>query len=315
MDYQEAKELLDCLPEQRTLFRYCRDRYAVDLLRIASRRFASIRELKRSRFAGLLEKPGVASLISRCGNGDVNSGVFEGFWQEPGNTYLLTAGLWDGRVGRYAQTSRRGANLVLRLNFNRQHDRFFNRHIKPNRPYGFNGWGHPVLHQGERRHFRETLAWARLDIDLAADEVLVEEIQSDWVRQVKGLKRRSARLASVQGEFRGYGFKTTLSEARAYLAHVEPLTRDWSQAMLAAVIEFVDRELGLSRIWYHTWETGVQLKGIERDWAPPTSLYSQLPRRFCFEESAEIPALLANRSMRKRLNRHKVALRFYKLEL
>jgi len=195
---------LDCLPEDRTLHSYCRDRYAADLLRIASRRYRSIRELKRSDFASLLQKPGIVSLTSRCGSGYVDSGLFDHYWQEPGNTFLLTAGLWDGRAGRHAQTSRRGLNLVLRLNFNRQHDRLFSQTIRPNHCSAFNGYGHPVLQRGERSYFRGTLAWARLDVDLSAGEVLVEEVQSDWVREVSRLERRIVGRSSDESELPGY---------------------------------------------------------------------------------------------------------------
>lgn len=315
MDHQEARELLDCLPEDRTLFSYCRDRYAVDLLRIASRRYRSIRELKRSGFAGLLGKPGIASLLSECGSGHIDSELLDNYWREPGNTFLLTAGLWDGRAGRHAQTSRRGINLVLRLNFNLQHDRLFCQTMQPSYPCAFNGCGHPVLKCGERGYFRETLAWARLDIDLSTGEALVEEIQSDWVRAVGWLSWYVGDCSSDETELPGDCFSTTVGQARAYLAYTGPLIRDWSQAMLAAVVDFVDRELGLSKIWYHTWETGVLLKGIDRDWAPPTSLYSRLPKQFCFRETSEMPALLSSKSVRKRFNRHKVAPRFFTLEL
>lgn len=315
MDYMQAKELLECLPEDRTLYSYCRDQYAVDLLRIAGRRQPSIPELKKSRYAQLLAKPAIASLLRECGNGRLDQHVLDGYWNEPAHTYLLTAGLWDARSGTWGQTSRRGANLVLRLNFNRQHDAVFDQTIHPTLPYAFNGWGHPVLARGERPYFRETLAWARLDVDLPSNEVLVEEVQSDWVRHVGWLKRRAAHCPTGDYVIRSRDYCTTAQQVRSYIAHVEPLIRDWSQAMLAAVVNFVDRELGVAKIWYHTWESGVLLKGIDRNWAPPTSLYSQLPKKFCFEETAALPAFLSGRSMRKKLNRLKVAPRFYKLEL
>jgi len=315
MDYQEAKELLACLPEERTLYSYCHDQYAVDLLRIASRRHRSIQELKGSRYAQLLAKPAISSLMRSCGNGHLDNRVLDTFWQEPGTTYLLTAGLWDARGGRYAQTSRPGANLVLRLNFNLQHDKLFQQSMRPDYPCAFNGWGHPFLRHGERAYFRETLAWARLDIDLATDEVLVEEVQSDWARHINWLQKRVAHYPSDDAQIWSRNYCSTAAQVRNYLAFCEPLIRDWNQAMLAAVVNFIDRELGVSRIWYHTWETGALLKGIDRHWAPPTSLYRQLPKKFCFEETGDMPGFLSGRSMRKKLNRHKLAPRFYQLEL
>ncbi len=53
------------------------------------------------------------------------------------------------------------------------------------------------------------LAWARLDVDLAAGEALIDEVQSDWIRALGGLWSSAARLEprasrdrAVQGYFR-----------------------------------------------------------------------------------------------------------------
>lgn len=315
MKEKDAQELLHCLPHQRTLFPYCRDHYAVQLLRVASKRYPTIPALKRSPFGRLFDKPSVRSLTSACGNGRLDTGALTPYWQEPGNTYLLTVGIWSGRRQRDAQMSRRGANIVLRLHFNRQHDQLYTRTIQPTRANAFNGWGHPVLMQGERRYFRETLAWARLDVDFHTNEVLVEEIQSDWVRRVRSLKLRASRCCDEACVLRGYGYRTTAGQAHAYVSYAESLMHDWSHAMLAAVLHFAEHELGVSTLWYHTWNTGVALKGIDRDWAPPTSLYTRLPEQFCFEATRDMPRLLSTEPLRKRLNRHRIEPHFYKLDL
>jgi len=72
-------------------------------------------------------------------------------------------------------------------------DRQFRRLMAPVTNCAFNGYSHPVLGSKERRYFRETLAWARLDVDLESGQALVEEIQSDWVRRVKDAERRLKR--------------------------------------------------------------------------------------------------------------------------
>ncbi|MBT3027590.1 MAG: hypothetical protein KME48_10520 [Candidatus Thiodiazotropha sp. (ex Ctena orbiculata)] len=46
-----------------------------------------------------------------------------------------------------------------------------------------------MLQRGDRNYYRETLAWARLDVDLERNEVLIEEVQSDWVRDMAWLQR------------------------------------------------------------------------------------------------------------------------------
>lgn len=315
MQQNDAQELLDCLPHERTLYAYCHDYYAVQLLELAAGRYPTIKALKGSNFGRLLDKPSINPLIKTCGDGRFRPTAFASYWHDPGATYLLTAGLWDSRSGRYNQTSRPGFNLVLRLNFNHQHDRLLHRTIHPVQDGVFNGWGHPYLQRGERPYYRETLAWARLDVDLDKGEVLVEEIQSDWVREVNWLSGLVKHRQSTDTAMRCYGFHTTVDKARAYLGFVEPLLRGWSQAMLAAVIRFVCRELGISQFWYHSWETGNCLKNIDDRWAPPRSLYSRLPRQFCFEQTDRLPDFLNHKRTTRRLRRAKVKPRFYHLEL
>ncbi|MCU7843235.1 MAG: hypothetical protein KZQ93_05280 [Candidatus Thiodiazotropha sp. (ex Monitilora ramsayi)] len=315
MDRNDIQELLACLSKERTLYRYCRDYYAVQLLKIAADRHGSIHALKGSRFGRLLNKPAMSPLLSRCGDGQISNNDLSGYWQEPGTTYLVTTGVWGSRSGRYQQTSRPGYNLVLRLNFNHQHDALLRESIHPTRDGVFNYWGHPQLERGDRSYYRETMAWARLDIDLDRDEVLVEEIQSDWVRDIAWLRRRLTRCESEEEAIAYPDFNTTAGMAHRYLQFVEPLLKEWSQAMLAATIDFVRRELGLSQLWYHTWEAGNCLKRISRRDGPPRSLYTALPRQFCFEQTDQLPGLLNDRRTIKRLRRAKVEPNFYKLEL
>ena len=68
----------------------------------------------------------------------------------------------------------------------------------------------------------------------------------------------------------------------------------WDEAVLAAAIEFCVGELGISNIYYHSFETGNALKGIS-DTYPPRSLYTDLPRQFCFEQTEEMPRMLRKR--------------------
>ncbi|MEJ2620046.1 MAG: hypothetical protein P8163_07225, partial [Candidatus Thiodiazotropha sp.] len=88
-----------------------------------------------------------------------------------------------------------------------------------------------------------------------------------------------------------------------------------SQAMLAATVDFIHRELGLKQIWFHRWEVGNYLKRIDGSYAPPKSLYTTLPKQFCFELTDQLPGLLSDRRTIKRLRRGKISPRFYKLEL
>jgi hypothetical protein len=315
MDKKDIQELLALLSKERTLYRYCRDYYAVQLLEFASKRHGSIKALKGSKFSKLLNKPSIIALLDSCGNGRLSAQHLISYWKEPGTTYLLTAGSWESPSDRFAQTSRPGVNLVLRLNFNHQHDRLLRESIRPYEDGVFNYWEHPVLRRGDRHYYRETLAWSRLDIDLDMGEVLIEEIQSDWVRDVAWLRKRLDRYGSEERVMDYCAFKTTVKQARRYLSFVEPLLKEWSQAMLAATLYFIESELGLKKIWYHTWEVGNRLKRIDGRHLPPRSLYTTLPKQFCFEQTDQLPGLLNDRRTVKRLRRGNIKPLFYKLEL
>ena len=315
MDQNDLQELLACLPKERTLYRYCSDYYAIQLLQIAANRHTSIHALRGSRFGRLLNKPSISALLSHCGDGRLTKEDINGYWREPSTTYLLTTGLWGSKSDPYAQTSRPGCNLVLRLNFNRQHDRILRESIRPNRDGVFNYCGHPQLKRGDRSYYRETLAWSRLDIDLDKDEVLIEEIQSDWIKDVAWLRKRLARCETDESVIACHDFSTTAALARQYLKYVEPLLKEWSQTMLAATIDFVYRELGLKQLWYHTWEAGNCLKRINSRYGPPRSLYTTLPKQFCFERRKQLPGLLNHKRTMQRLRRAKIEPQFYKLEV
>ncbi|MBT2971012.1 MAG: hypothetical protein B6D72_16930 [gamma proteobacterium symbiont of Ctena orbiculata] len=85
--------------------------------------------------------------------------------------------------------------------------------------------------------------------------------------------------------------------------------------MLAATVDFINRELGLKQIWYHSWEVGNYLTRIKGDSLPPRSLYTALPKQFCFEQTDRLPGMLSDRRTIKRLRRGKIAPLLYKLEL
>lgn len=67
--------------------------------------------------------------------------------------------------------------------------------------------------------------------------------------------------------------------------------------MLAAAVDFIVDELGLRRIYFHSYETGKALKRCN----PPRSLYTDIPRKFCFQNITEAPFFLAeDRFFRKK---------------
>ena len=78
---------------------------------------------------------------------------------------------------------------------------------------------------------------------------------------------------------------------------LKPQTRKWPENMLTATLWFLMHELGLKHVFYHTHETGNQLKRIVHT-APPRSIYTDLPRKFCFEVSHNGPLFIRDSARR-----------------
>lgn len=318
MDRPSADEILACLPKDRTPYRYFKDYYALQLLGYAVGNGCSIERIRRSPFGRLLRKPSLRGLLSTCGDGQLSPERITGQWQEPSLPFLLTLGLWgNDSDSAGSQTSRRGFNLVLRLNFTFGHDRHFRELLVPfHRASTLNYRGHPVMRSGERLYFRETLAWSRIDVDLKRGEALIEEIQTDWVRKAGRIRGRLARCGACN---RGHTCRQRAAHASGALRYLDevfaPYGEIWDQAMLSATLQFLRDELGVHCIWYHTWETGNALKSIDPTHAPPLSLYSRLPRQFCFSEARTLPDILKRRECRKRLARARVEPAFHHLQV
>lgn len=314
MDRQTADEVVACLVGERTLYPYYRDRYSLGLLRHLSRQGPlSVANLKKSPYASLLQKPRIKNLLAELGGRPLDECLLAGHdYDANQDAFVLTLDTWgsERRSERpWKQTSRPGYNLVLQLNFCRQHDQRYARLGCTDSRFNYSG--HPVSRQ------RNTLAWARLDLDLASGTALIEEIQSDWIRRVAWLAERVAwRLRSGQkpsDEIRHYGVQCSLQTAQDYCDFVlARYSAIWGEAMLWAAIVFLREEIGLPRIFYHSADSGHLLKGIKGS-LPPRSLYSELPRKFCFEAVAEAPGfLLEQREVRKTLAQHR-GLSFFRL--
>lgn len=315
MDRRTADDILACLPRDRTLFYYYRDRYSIGLLRQLSRTPTTLAALKQTPFAALTHKPRIKALLATLGKRPLQETHFALHDYDPEQMhFVLTLGSWGSdhvRDWRYQQTSRRGYNLVLQLNFCNHHQLRYQRLRAKAGTFGY--VGHPTSSQ------RNTLAWARIDLDWDSGTALIEEIQSDWIRKALHLsgmaERRLARLQNAQQSTLFYGLgctlKTTLDYCRYIHQRYQPI---WAEAMLWATLDFLRNELGLRRIYYHTAESGRLLKRIEGN-LPPLSLYSDLPRKFCFDEATEAPAFIASDRHASRILRQHENLAFHRMEL
>lgn len=314
MDRQTADEVVACLVGERTLYHYYRDRYSIGLLRHLSRqRPLSVAALKQSPYAPLLQKPRVKNALADMGSKQIDDfQLARHDYDADQNAFVLTLDTWGSERNserRWKQTSRPGYNLVLQLNFCRRHDQAYQRlGCADSR---FNYHGHPVSGR------RNTLAWARLDLDWHSGTALIEEIQSDWIRDVAWLAERVAtRLRAgkhLTDETRIYGLTCSLQATQDYCRFVlQRYLTTWAEAMLWATIAFLHDELGLHRIYYHSVDSGRLLKGIKGN-QPPRSLYTDLPRKFCFAPTSEAPEFLLRDQRASKTLRRQADLSFFRL--
>jgi len=302
MKIETIEEIIACLPTGRTLFPYFRDRYAGMLLTWVIDNHASIADIKRTPYAPLLEKDSIKGILRKCGNGHLDKSTLQTGWSESHESFLLTLDHWGPGSRRHRQITRPGYNLVLQVNLHNSYLRameslFGNDYLQLN--------GHPVLRPQTAAMFRPTLAWVRLDLDLDTNEVLIEEIQSDFLRVARWY--RSFLLHCK------YRDKTQTQQLEFFNLILQRFGKLWSEAVMAAALWFIFEELGINTVWYHTHATGSKLKKI-RGYLPPQSLYSQLPRQFCFIKTADRPEFLMRESSFKRDQRRIPNMEFYRKE-
>ncbi len=302
MDRAALDEITACLERDRTIFYYFRDRYALLLLQWAVGEGRSVRELRASPFARLLTKPTVRNWLGRQGKSCLKSQEVASVWENPALAYRLTLGRWPLEKERwnryYHQMTRRGHNLVLQLNCPVSHIRGLLKIVGEEARDEIGGL-HPVADGNEW-----TLAWARLDIDMETGEALIEEIQSDWIRDVH--------FNEELGRKYGGDYKEWIKYAERFL---KPHLKVWHEAMLSATLWLLRNEIGIRRVFYHTYETGRRLKRLRYS-TPPRSLYTDLPRKFCFQRTHNGPLFLRDdrcRTVRRRV--HDPATEWFVLQL
>jgi hypothetical protein len=271
-------------------FAYGEDEFARTLLCYAKQRYGSERAVRASPFARLLERPTIKQHRKALPPEAALERALATPETHPDLQYKVTFGRWGSSdptewPSRH-QTSRPGENVVLQLNFGRAHNAAYQRLLRPEQGL-FSNSCHPI----HERHL--TMSWARIDIEQSAGEATIEEVQNDWLREALD----AARDVRKTGEL-GWPLDTYADTApEEFLAYVDsvlaPHIAHWAEATLTATIQWLVERRGIRRIFYNTWETGNRLKGISSQWGPPRSLYSSLPRRFCFQEVRCTPRGLA----------------------
>ena len=303
MKTETIMEVIDCLPKGKTHFRYFKNGYAPKLLSMALREETSVRAIKHSNFGKFLENTVLKNSPAISGNGLVDPSVLKLIWQEPSVAYLLTASSWRYQSRGWSQVSRTGDNLVLQLNLPKTHQRLYDKHIGDS--YWFNPcWEHPVQKNKGQQSFSETLAWARIDLSFETNEALIEEVQSDAVREMTDLANRVVKCKC-----------TVCKRSVGYLQWFSSYQAIWSEAMLMAAIEFIFTELGIKQIFTHTARSGWRVKKMPKNWCPPKSLYADLPKKFGFRRVWNAPAFLLKTRSYNQLVRKQPDIDFYMLDL
>ncbi len=308
MKLDEIQEIKGILPEDRTLFYYFKDRYALMLLENVVEDSINISTLKKSRLASLLSKPVFKSLLQQAGNGALTLEQIQALWPVSTKVFSLTLDSWGDDCGAQ-QTTRNEGNLVLQLNFSNEHRQKYRSLVNEYDCYRINNVNHPVHNDVSQGGKKDTLAWARIDLDLDTGEALIEEIQCDFIRDVKEFYDALEKITDTTDTYlRNANLK------RYYEEVLSEYRKIWDEAMLAACIDFLVRELGIKHVYYHRWETGMKLKNMTRS-PPPKSLYTTLPRRFCFEKTEQTPQFLYKNKEFRRLAKKMGKLQWFKLPL
>ena len=304
MDKTTVLNLISTLGNQRRLLWYYPGGYAYWLLADAIGERCAIKTLRDKPIARLLQRGDIKTLLAQCGDGVLRSSQLPSSWHHNAFPLVLKLDIWGGYDDpAWHQTSRPGYNLVLRFDFAGDHMAELHKRFG-NYGWLFNSASHPVASRDDRK--RETLAWARLDIDLDSGEVLIEELQSDWVRDAQWAAK--------------YGWQSanrwiSAAEASDYYNRVlKPIQTSWAEAVLAGTFRFIRDELQVPLVFYHDAHTGPALKGMRYS-KPPRSLYQDLPKRFCMSQTDRAPSLLLRHTRCRRVLKRIRPHRFFTYQL
>ena len=306
MNRQDIKEIKACLPVGKTPWHYFPKRYAPMLLSMVLPEPTPVAELRSSRYGKLLSTEPVREACAMAGDGLLTHERLNAVWPGDNHCFLLSLSQWGGDRRDWQQTSRPGYNLVLQINLAQSVERALLQVGGDERRLEFNDYWHPAMPRNARELYRMTLAWVRMDFDLDGDCALIEEIQSDWLRnaisELDSFRRHYAYLRSQGSKFseRRRSVGKLVHRLQRFIDEVvTPLNKIWSEAALAAAIEFLYSEIGFRDIYYHSFETGCALKRIRHS-KPPRSVYTTLPERFCFEKTSEAPQFLLRSAYSRR---------------
>jgi hypothetical protein len=296
MHLQTLKNTLEDFAHKKFTYAYHSDEYSRFLLRQKIRKPTRLSELKSTPFRHHLDRPNLKDRLRGSGDGKIHPQQLHR-WASPSNEenlwFNLSLGKWGchNHLCSYHQTSRGGWNLVLRLNFSSQHNHPFSRLLGLDARDSFEFDSHPIDQKGL------TLAWTRIDYDPKSKEVLVEEIQSDWVREVRSdLEHLEELDHATRRELTDHhhwnGDQLLLRLKRYHDQLLNPYRKQWKDAMLTSTLWFLVKKMGFRKVFFHSHESQAAYKDFGYRQHPPRSLYRDLPLRFGFKATHDRPSFL-----------------------
>ncbi len=138
--------------------------------------------------------------------------------------------------------------------------------------------------QGGHPSTTNSIGWARLELDPHNEYILVDEIQSDHLNSSHTLKTNMSNEAeSVRGKIKEQ-FQLTDEQLKNVLNEYYNLLKDFPQIVNQAITRFA-KDNGFTKIYWHTYESGKELKQND----PPKSLYTKLPKEHGYNETENRP--------------------------
>lgn len=296
MKKELVDEIIECLGGERRLFYFYPGCYWVHTLAKFMQLHAqdSIRcsELNTVCGTDVRHKAVFKNNLKYFSNGHIKETDLACFAPQQTQAFQLSLASWGNSERGWDQTSRNQSNLVLQVNFPSSHVKKYEALVKSEcLDYGpFESLCHPIHQKG-----RKTMAWVRMDVDFDTDTVLIEEIQNDWIRKAlkawRSVEKRRSKNPTLKPSLVNSDIGASYEDFGRYikneLVHYE---KNWAEVAMTAAIQFIRSELGISNIYYHSFDTGIKLKQVFGE--PPVSLYTKLPKSFGFRPTQAAPAFL-----------------------
>ncbi len=286
MNKKQLDEMLYCLSDERNTYSYFKDKYCMFLFQHLINDTMSVKELKHSQYAQFCNKPKIKKWLAQYGSNQIDEQTIMALWDTKIHHFTLSLGQWGGDRPAWQQTCRKGHNLVLQLNFTKSHDRIYKKTVEleeyDDEPFAYDS--HPISQN------RNTMAWSRLDFSEDFSEVLIEEVQNDWLREAYDAYDF---LSNPKNDsFYGYKFNKKLFD-KYFTQLIKPLMSIWDEAILCATLEFLVEKIGVKHVFYYDYKTGSHLKALDKDYGPPKSLYTKLPKKFGFKQVTQAPQFIS----------------------